>query len=156
MLKEIWLKSPSKGQDYELGLIDFKVIGNVEDNYILGGKTRINMDTLRSIPHLRSRTNVFGSIFRIRSKLMKLLHDFYEFEGFLHLDPNVITINECEGGAGVFQITEHNMSKLNTKMYDDQLNYNWSKDHFKNQYILQFHHNYNLKHLHVVWVMYIP
>ena len=125
------VKSPSKGQEYELNLNDFKVIGNVEDNYILGGKTRINMDTLRSIPHLRCRTNVFGSIFRIRSKLMKLLHDFYEFEGFLHLDPNVITINECEGGAGVFQITEHNMSKLNPKMYNDQLNYNWSKDHFQ-------------------------
>ena len=46
-------------------------------------------------------------------------------------NPNVITINECEGGAGVFQITEHNMSKLNPKMYDDKLNYNWSKDHFQ-------------------------
>ena len=41
---------------------------------------------------------------------MKLLHDFYHEEGFLHLDPNIITINECEGGAGVFQVTENDLS----------------------------------------------
>ena len=43
----------------------------------------------------------------------------------MHLDPNIITINECEGGAGVFQLTEHDLTNL--KITDK---YDWSKDHF--------------------------
>jgi aspartyl/asparaginyl-tRNA synthetase len=43
---------------------------------------------------------------------MKILNDFYHNEGFIHIDPNIITINECEGGAGVFQITENDISNL--------------------------------------------
>ena len=53
---------------------------------------------------------------------MKCVHDFYHNKRFLHLDPNIITINECEGGAGVFQVTEHDISKIK--------NYNSKKDHF--------------------------
>ena len=122
--------SPAKGQKYELVLKSFKLIGNVSDNYILGGKSRMNMDTLRDVAHLRPRTSIFGCIFRIRSKLMKSLHDFYENEGFLHLDPNIITINECEGGAGVFQLTEHDISEKNNLKYNNE-KYNWGSDHFQ-------------------------
>ena len=88
------------------------------------------MDTLRDIAHLRPRTSIFGCIFRIRSKLMKSLHDFYENEGFLHLDPNIITINECEGGAGVFQLTENDISEKNNLKYNGE-KYNGSSDHFQ-------------------------
>jgi asparaginyl-tRNA synthetase len=102
--------SPAKGQKYELQLLDYEVKGTVEDSYPLA-KSRMNLDTLREYIHLRGRTNTFGSIFRIRSSLMKYLHDFYHDEGFLHLDPNIITVNECEGGAGVFQVTENDLSK---------------------------------------------
>jgi len=123
--------SPAKGQKYELQLLSFNIIGSVPDNYILGGKSRMNMDTLREIAHLRPRTSVFGSIFRIRSKLLKILHDFYESEGFLLLDPNIITINECEGGAGVFQLTEYDISKSENLKYDKNGDYIWQKDHFQ-------------------------
>ena len=44
---------------------------------------------------------------------MKILHDFYHDRGFLHLDPNIITTNECEGGAGVFQLTENDITDIN-------------------------------------------
>lgn len=123
--------SPANGQKYELIMNNYKLIGDVFDDYILGGKNKMNLDTLREIIHLRSRTNVFGSIFRIRSKLMKLLHDFYENEGFLHLDPNIITINECEGGSGVFQLTEKDISNNKNLNYDINGNYNWKEDHFQ-------------------------
>jgi len=114
------IESPAKGQEYEMQLETFELYGSVDDSYPLS-KTKINMDTLRNYIHLRGRTNTFGSIFRIRSSLMKILHDFYHSKGFLNLDPNIITVNECEGGAGVFQVTESDIE--NTK-YDSTI------DHF--------------------------
>jgi asparaginyl-tRNA synthetase len=114
------INSPAKGQTYELQLKTFELSGDVHDSYPLS-KTKMNLDTLRNYIHLRGRTNTFGSIFRIRSSLIKILHDFYHSKGFLNLDPNIITVNECEGGAGVFQVTETDI--INNK-YDPNI------DHF--------------------------
>ena len=123
--------SPAKEQDYEMSLLSYKVLGGVEENYPLC-KSKMNLDTLRNHIHLRARTNVFGSIFRIRSSLMKILHDFYHDKGYLHLDPNIITTNECEGGAGVFQVTEKDLSNVKSLKLTDVGNYDWSHDHFCN------------------------
>ena len=121
--------SPAKGQDFEMKLNEFKVVGKCDINDYPLSKSKMNLDTLRNHIHLRPRTNVFGSIFRIRSSLMKSLHDFYHNKGFLHLDPNVITTNECEGGAGVFQVTENDLTNYNDLPIKDR-KYDWSKDHF--------------------------
>ena len=124
--------SPANGQKYELQLIDYEIKGLVAEDYPLC-KSKMNLDTLRSYIHLRGRTNTFGSIFRLRSSLMKILHDFYHEKGFLHLDPNIITVNECEGGAGVFQLTENNISNpRELKLMENKINYDWTSDHFNN------------------------
>lgn len=121
--------SPAKGQKYEMHLLYFQIVGEVDENYPLC-KSKMNLDTLRNHIHLRARTNTFGSIFRIRSSLMKILHDFYHSKGYLHLDPNIITTNECEGGAGVFQVTEKDLSNIKSFPFTNDGNYDWSKDHF--------------------------
>jgi asparaginyl-tRNA synthetase len=124
------IESPAKGQKYEMQLHRFKISGDVDESYPLA-KCKMNLDTLRQYYHLRARTNVFGSVFRIRSSLMKILHDFYHELEYLHLDPNVITINECEGGAGVFQLTENDISNTaELKLIKESSNYDWSSDHF--------------------------
>ncbi len=124
------IKSPAEGQKYEMQLEQFKLTGKVDDSYPLS-KNKMNLDTLRNYIHLRARTNTFGSIFRIRSSLMKFLHDFYHERDFLHLDPNVITVNECEGGAGVFQLTEKDITNTNDlKLVKDTKKYDWTTDHF--------------------------
>ena len=105
------VESPAKGQKYEMMLHNYEIKGDVQEDYPLC-KSKMNLDTLRNHIHLRNRTNTFGSVMRIRSSLMKILHDFYHERGFLHLDPNIITTNECEGGAGVFQVTENDLSNL--------------------------------------------
>ena len=120
--------SPAAKQKFEMKVRDYWIIGDVCEGYPLS-KTKINLDTLRLNCHLRPRTNAFGSIFRIRSSLMKAIHDYFHNLDYLHLDPNVITINECEGGAGVFQITEKDISDLNNLKYKDK-KYNWNSDHF--------------------------
>ena len=124
------VNSPAKGQQYEMQLHQYEIIGGVDSSYPLS-KNRINLETLRNYYHLRARTSTFGSIFRIRSSLMKILHDFFHSLGYLHLDPNILTINECEGGAGAFQVTENNISRpsrLLLQQNSDQ--YDWSSDHF--------------------------
>lgn len=123
--------SPAKGQKYEMIVKDYEINGHVDDKYPLA-KSKMNLDTLRNFINLRPRTNTFGSVFRIRSKLMKAINDFYHNEDFIQVDPNVITTNECEGGAGVFQLTEKNMSSLKNLPYDKDGKYEWNKDHFGN------------------------
>ena len=124
------IKSPSAGQKYEMQVHGYEIKGTSDADYPLA-KSKMNLDTLRNYIHLRGRTNTFGSIFRIRSSLSKIVHDFYHNEGFLHLDPNIITMNECEGGAGVFQLTEHDISQpSNLKTLPDKVSYDWTTDHF--------------------------
>jgi asparaginyl-tRNA synthetase len=139
--------SPSNGQMYEMQLLHYEIKGKCDDDYPLI-KSKMNLDTLRKYIHLRARTNTFGSVFRIRSSLMKILHDFYHMNNFLNLDPNIITINECEGGAGAFQVTEKDISEPNKLELiknienKDTMNlsgtnvkenkYDWSTDHFSN------------------------
>ena len=120
--------SPAAKQKFEMKVKVYWIIGEVGEGYPLS-KTKINLDTLRLNCHLRSRTNTFGSIFRIRSSLMKSIHDFFHNLDYLHLDPNIITINECEGGAGVFQLTEKDINDLDNLKFKDK-KYIWNNDHF--------------------------
>ena len=124
----IIVKSPKEEQPFEMVLDSFEIIGPVNDNYPLS-KNRIGLEKLRKFYHLRGRMSAFGSIFRIRSSLMKYIHDFYHNNNFLHLDPNIITTNECEGGAGVFQLTENNLSNVYNNVPENK-EYDWNKDHF--------------------------
>jgi len=125
----LMVPSPAKGQDYEFQVKEFNISTHIDENYPLC-KSKMNLDTLRNHIHFRGRTSTFGSVFRIRSSLTKILHDFYHKKGYLHLDPNIITVNECEGGAGVFQITENNITNLSTLNKTKEDTYDWKKDHF--------------------------
>lgn len=137
------VKSPAKGQLYELKADTVLLEGGIMNplEYPIS-KTNLSLEHLRNNAHLRARTKTFSSIFRIRHSMMMAIHEFYNSEGFLLLDPNIITTSECEGGAGVFQLTENDISipanlnqkttkftegihkGLSTGMYD------WKQDHF--------------------------
>lgn len=120
------IKSPAKGQKYEMELVSIDEINSCDkDSYPL--KKNVKLTTLRQIPHFRSKSKVFGCIYRIRNTLMYETHNFFQREEFLHLDPNVITTNECEGGAGVFTVTELIDNSKKTQIID------FKKDHFKKQ-----------------------
>lgn len=126
----IYLKSPSAGQLFEIQAQRIKSYGPITDKSYPIAKTKLGIDFLRTLPHLRSRTNFFSSINRIRHQMMKATHDFFDGEGFLYLDPNILTINECEGGAGVFTVSELFDTKISTIPVDKSGNIDWSKDHF--------------------------
>jgi len=136
-------QSPAAGQDIELKAIQIDILGACGPEYPLT-KSKMSLEYLRDLPHLRARTSTFGSVFRIKSAISQATHAFWSREGYLHLDPNIMTVNECEGGAGVFQVTERDISvpstlplckekytdasgALQTRVTDQ---YDWSRDHF--------------------------
>ena len=125
------IESPAKGQEYELVLKDIIDVGYCDPvEYPI--KKKIKLDTLRQIAHLRPRTKTLGCVFRIRNTILFETHNFFQSKQFLNLDPNIITVNECEGGAGVFTVTE----LLTDNIRDIPINnskINYKKDHFKKQ-----------------------
>jgi asparaginyl-tRNA synthetase len=129
----VLIRSPAKGQPYELKTNQITIIGTSPDDYPLC-KGKLPLDYIRNYAHLRSRTSSFSSIFRIKSAISHATHSFFREKGFLHINPNIITVNECEGGAGVFQLTEHDISQhsslpsLPGPFHTGQ--HDWSKDHF--------------------------
>jgi len=76
------------------------------------GKQRVNFETLREIPHLRTRTNTFGAVFRVRNALSMAVHKFFQDRGFLYVTTPIITSSDCEGAGEMFQITTQNLDKL--------------------------------------------
>ena len=129
------IESIGSNQDYEMKLDEYEIIGHVEEDYPLS-KNRINFDTLRNFCHLRARTNAFSSIFKIRSNLMYTVSEFFKENEFLYLDPNIITVNECEGGAGVFQVTENDITNIDSLPIGRDKKYDWEKDHFNKKAFL--------------------
>ena len=142
----LMVESPAKGQAIEMQLAKIEVNGSIDDSYPFA-KTRMNLETIRNYQHLRCRTSAFGCVFRIKSAISHATHDFYRKEGYLHLDPNIITTGECEGGAGVFQVTEKDISSINSLRFDKDGNYNWNEDHFNKPTYLTVSSQLNLEAL---------
>lgn len=118
------ITSLGKNQLYELKISNLELDGSINpDEYPLS-KTKLGLVFLRENLHLRSRTLLFGSIFRIKSNINFATHSFFHHNNYLHLDPNIITNNECESGAGVFQVIEKDI-------IDKKQIYDCKQDHFK-------------------------
>ena len=99
------VKSPAKGQFIELVASDIKIIGEVQDKKSILLSKYVNLENLRGFQHLRSRFRSYNYIYKIRSTLLKNIHEFFHANNFYNLDPNVITTSDCEGAGEVFTIT---------------------------------------------------
>ncbi|TLM65789.1 MAG: asparagine--tRNA ligase [Deltaproteobacteria bacterium] len=96
--------SPGSGQRWELVADELVVLGPVDAAYPLQ-KKRHGPEFLREIAHLRPRTNLFGAVFRVRSKLAFAVHRFFQERGFLYVHTPIITANDCEGAGEMFRVT---------------------------------------------------
>lgn len=129
------VKSPAKGQLIEMLVSDCKIIGKVQEpeSYLPGIKN-IPMEYPRRTQHLRSKFRSYASIYRIRSYLLKAIHEYFHSRDFLHLDPNICTKSDCEGAGETFTITsilkDSNVSKL-PKTKNDTIDF--QEDFFKEQ-----------------------
>jgi len=96
--------SPGSGQRWELSADELEVLGPVDETYPLQ-KKRHGPEFLREIAHLRPRTNLFGAVFRVRSRLAFAIHRFFQERGFLYAHTPIITASDCEGAGEMFRVT---------------------------------------------------
>jgi len=98
------VESPGKGQRVELKADRIAVIGTADaDTYPLQKKGH-SLEFLRSIAHLRPRTNMFGAVFRIRATLAQATHRFFGDRGFHYVHTPIITASDCEGAGEMFEV----------------------------------------------------
>ena len=94
-------------------------IGIVQDkNSIILAKS-VQLETLRGFQHLRSRFRTFNYIYKIRSTLLKHIHNFFHSNRFYNLDPNIITTSDCEGGGEAFTISTLDINKIANQLKDE-------------------------------------
>jgi asparaginyl-tRNA synthetase len=98
------LPSPAAGQPFELKADRIEVIGLSTLDYPLQ-KKRHSFEYLRTIPHLRPRTNTFMAVFRIRSLVAYALHKFFHERDFVYVHTPIITGSDCEGAGQMFRVT---------------------------------------------------
>jgi asparaginyl-tRNA synthetase len=97
--------SPGKGQQWELRATQLTLLGAADaDTYPLQ-KKRHTDEFLRTIAHLRPRTNKYGALFRIRSESAFAVHKFFRDRGFYYLHTPIITGSDCEGAGEMFRVT---------------------------------------------------
>lgn len=98
------VESPGKGQRWELKAAELSVVGACAEDYPLQ-KKRHSDEFLRGIAHLRVRTNKYGALARIRSRLAFAIHDFFQARGFHYVHTPIITGSDCEGAGELFHVT---------------------------------------------------
>jgi asparaginyl-tRNA synthetase len=102
-------ESPAAGQKNELQADCIEIVGPADDNYPMQ-KKRHGFEYLRTVAHLRPRTNTFGAVFRVRSSLAQAIHQFFAERGFLYVHTPIITANDCEGAGELFRVTTLDMA----------------------------------------------
>ncbi len=99
------VESPGKGQAVELHARQVRVLGTSDARVYPLQKKRHSFEFLRQLTHLRARTNTFGAVFRVRNRLSRSIHDFFQERGFLYIQTPVITPMDCEGAGELFRVT---------------------------------------------------
>ena len=120
------IKSMNENQKVELNVSNFKIIGNCPNDYPIQKKKQ-NLETLRENPHLRVRTNTFNALFRVRSVLSKAIHDYFQENGYVYVNPPIITASMCEGAGDLFRLTTLDIDKISKDNYNPNID---KKDFF--------------------------
>jgi asparaginyl-tRNA synthetase len=102
--------SPAAGQALELKALRVEIVGGADESYPMQ-KKRHSFEYLRTIAHLRLRSNTFGAVFRVRSSLAQEVHRFFAERGFLYVHTPIITGNDCEGAGELFRVTTLDLAK---------------------------------------------
>lgn len=104
--------SPGKGQRVELQAQTVKVWGEADPETYPLQKKRHSFEFLRTIGHLRSRTNTLGAVFRVRNACAAAIHQFFQSRGFLWIHSPIITASDCEGAGELFAVTSLDLKQV--------------------------------------------
>ena len=103
--------TPEAKQPFEIQAAQIDVEGASTPDYPLQ-KKRHTMEYLRTMTHLRQRTNTFQAVFRVRSILAYAIHKFFQDRGFVYVHTPIITSSDCEGAGEMFQVTTLDLDRI--------------------------------------------
>lgn len=121
--------TPDAKQPFEVKATEILVEGESTPDYPLQPK-RHSFEYLRTIPHLRARTNTFSAVFRVRSLIAYAIHKFFNDRGFVYVHTPLITGSDCEGAGEMFRVTTLDLDNL-PKTDDGKIDY--TEDFFKRE-----------------------
>ncbi len=98
------VESKGAGQKWEVAAETLEIVGECPGEYPLQKKGH-TLEFLREIAHLRPRSNLFGAVFRVRSRLAYAIHRFFQEKGFFYIHTPVVTASDCEGAGEMFRVT---------------------------------------------------
>ena len=107
--------SPGKGQRVELQAEEVEVVGWADPAVYPLQKKRHSFEFLRSIAHLRPRTNTFGAVARLRNAMSYAIHTFFHERGFIYIHTPIITGSDCEGAGEMFRVTKLDLDQVPKK-----------------------------------------
>ena len=96
--------SPAAGQKWELRATRIELVGLADATYPLQKKSH-TAEFLRTIAHLRPRSNLYGAVFRVRSRLAFAVHQFFQDRDFVYVHTPIVTASDCEGAGEMFRVT---------------------------------------------------
>jgi len=105
------VETPQAKQPFEIKATSITIEGASVPDYPLQ-KKRHSFEFLRTIAHLRARTNTFSAVFRVRSLLSYAIHKFFQENGFVYVHTPIITSSDCEGAGEMFRVTTLDMDNL--------------------------------------------
>ena len=126
LVKGVLVATPEAKQPFEIQASEVTVEGASAPDYPLQ-KKRHTLEYLRTITHLRPRTNTFQAVFRVRSLIAYAIHQYFQERDFVYVHTPLITGSDCEGAGEMFQVTTMNLSDI-PKKEDGSVDF--SKDFF--------------------------
>ena len=111
IVKGILVATPQAKQPFEIQAAEVTVEGVSAPDYPLQ-KKRHSMEYLRTISHLRPRTNTFQAVFRVRSLCAYAIHQFFQERDFVYVNTPLITGSDCEGAGEMFQVTTMDLDNI--------------------------------------------
>ena len=123
------VESPAAGQASEIRATAIEILGDCDNTYPLQ-KKGASWEYLRTVAHLRPRTNTFGAVFRIRHNMAMAIHSYFHEHGYFYFHTPLITASDCEGAVNMFQVTTKNLYDLKK---DEQGKIIYSDDFFGEQ-----------------------
>ncbi len=104
--------SPARGQATEVHADGITLHGKADAATYPLQKKGHSFEFLRTIAHLRPRTNTFGAVTRVRNQVSRSIHDFFQERGFLYVHTPIITASDCEGAGEMFKVTTLNLADV--------------------------------------------
>ncbi len=104
------VESKGGGQKWEVIAESFTVLGETDATYPLQKKGH-SLEFMREIAHLRPRSNLFGAVFRVRSRLAYAIHQFFQNKEFYYVHTPIVTASDCEGAGEMFHVSTLDQKK---------------------------------------------